>query len=170
MNSVVADSSVLIEFAKRGILPELFKLGYSVTTPDILFNNELLDLGEYGREYLLDLGLDVQRLETTGIAKSASYRSKNPALSIVDSCALALAYDHHKDLLTEDCSMRRAAYREGVFCVGVLEIIQEIRSRSLISNVRYISILKSMLIDPICPVSKPDISQLLNATSILITH
>ena len=158
MNSMVADSSALIEFAKRELLPEMFELGFCVLVPDILFNDELIDLGQYHRGDLLDFGLRIESLDSTGVTISATYRSKNPALSVVDSFALTLAHSRGSDLLTEDRSMRRVAHQEGVYCVDILATVDKIRALNLISDVRYRSTLEGMLEDPRCPVSKPEIT------------
>ena len=158
MNSMVADSSVLIEFAKRELLPEMFELGFCVFVPDILFHDELIDLGQYHRDDLLDFGLRIESLDSTGVTISATYRSINPALSVVDSFALTLARSRGSDLMTEDRLMRRVAHEEGVYCVDILATIDKIRALDLISDARYRSTLEAMLEDPRCPVSKTEIT------------
>ena len=57
---LVSDSSVLIEFAKRELLDKMFDLPFEFAVPDLLFDQELIDLGRYSRQDLLDFGLRVE--------------------------------------------------------------------------------------------------------------
>ncbi len=57
MKVLVSDSSILIEFSKRGLLGRMFQLEFEFAVPDLLFHEELIDLGAHTRSDLLDLGL-----------------------------------------------------------------------------------------------------------------
>ena len=63
MKVLVSDSSVLIEFAKRDLLDKMFDLEFEFAVPDMLFHEELLDLGSFSRQDLLDYGLRVEPLD-----------------------------------------------------------------------------------------------------------
>ena len=63
MQILVSDSSVLIEFSKRDLLDRMFELRFQFAVPDLLFNEELIDLGRYDRQDLVKLGLRVEALE-----------------------------------------------------------------------------------------------------------
>ena len=91
MKVLVSDSSVLIEFSKRELLDTMFGLDFEFAVPDLLFNEELIDLGPYSRRDLLGLGLRVESLDPGGVEAAIAYQSERPALSLVDSFALALA-------------------------------------------------------------------------------
>ena len=65
---LVSDSSVLIEFAKRELLDKMFDLPFEFAVPDLLFDQELIDLGQYSRQDLLDFGLRVEALDSEGVA------------------------------------------------------------------------------------------------------
>ena len=62
MQILVSDSSVLIEFSKRDLLDRMFELRFQFAVPDLLFNEELIDLGSYDRQDLIRLGLRVETL------------------------------------------------------------------------------------------------------------
>lgn len=49
MKVLVSDSSVLIEFSKRGILDRMFALEFQFAVPDLLFHEEFIDLGPHSR-------------------------------------------------------------------------------------------------------------------------
>ncbi len=84
MRVLVSDSSVLIEFAKRELLDRMFQLPFEFAVPDLLFDQELIDLGRYSRQDLLDFGLRVEALNPDGVARAISYQALRPALSLVD--------------------------------------------------------------------------------------
>ena len=53
MKVLVSDSSILIEFSKRELLDRMFQLEFQFAVPDLLFHEELIDLGAYTRQDLL---------------------------------------------------------------------------------------------------------------------
>ena len=53
MKVLVSDSSILIEFSKRELLDRMFQLEFEFAVPDLLFHEELIDLGTYSRHDLL---------------------------------------------------------------------------------------------------------------------
>ena len=91
MKVLVSDSSILIEFSKRGLLGRMFHLAFQFAVPDLLFNEELIDLSAYSRQDLLGFGLMVETLDSVGVEMAIVYQYERPALSLVDSFALALA-------------------------------------------------------------------------------
>ena len=66
MQVLVSDSSVLIEFSKQNLLDRMFELRFQFAVPDLLFNEELIDLGRYHRQDLVSLGLRVEALDPEG--------------------------------------------------------------------------------------------------------
>ena len=80
----------------------MFELKFQFAVPDLLFHEELIDLGPYSRQDLLAFGLSVESLDVEGVELALAYQSARPALSLVDSFALALAGRQGWHLLTED--------------------------------------------------------------------
>ena len=114
MKVLVSDSSILIEFSKRELLDRMFELEFELAVPDLLFHEELIDLGAYSRQDLLGFGLKVESLDAEGVEMAIVYQSERPALSLVDSFALALAAHKGWHLLTEDRTMRSVAESKGI--------------------------------------------------------
>ena len=81
MKVLVSDSSILIEFSKRELLDKMFQLEFEFAVPDLLFHEELIDLGAYSRRDLLGLGLRVESLDAEGVEVAIAYQSERPALS-----------------------------------------------------------------------------------------
>ena len=57
MKVLVSDSSILIEFLKQRLLGRMFQLEFEFAVPDLLFHEELIDLGAHTRSDLLALAL-----------------------------------------------------------------------------------------------------------------
>ena len=157
MKVLVSDSSILIEFAKRELLDKMFDLEFEFAVPDLLFYEELIGLGPYGRQDLLDYGLRVEPLDAEGLQSANAYQAERPALSLVDSFALALADLQEWPLLTEDRTMRNVAESKGIACFGALWILDRMLDAGIISAARTQAVLEAMHDDPRCPVPRPEL-------------
>ena len=115
MKVLVSDSSILIEFSNRELLDKMFHLEFQFAVPDLLFHEELIDLGAYSRQDLLGFGLRVESLDSEGVEMAIVYQPERPALSLVDTFALALADRQGWHLLTEDRTMRSVAQSKGSY-------------------------------------------------------
>ena len=158
MKVLVSDSSILIEFSKRGLLDRMFQLDFEFAVPDLLFHEELIDLGPYSRRDLLGLGLRVESLDVEGVEMAIAYQSERPALSLVDSFALALASHQGWNLLTEDRTMRSVADSQGITHMDALWVIDSMLYAGILSASRVAAVLEAMRDDPRCPVPKPELA------------
>ena len=158
MKVLVSDSSILIEFSKRELLDGMFQLEFEFAVPDLLFHEELIDLGTYSRHDLLGLGLRVESLDAEGVEMAIAYQSDRPALSLVDSFALALASRQGWNLLTEDRTMRGVADSKGIVNMDALWVIDNMIEAGILSARQVMTVLEAMRDDPRCPVPKPDLA------------
>ena len=129
----------------------MFELHFQFAVPDLLFEEELIDLGMYSRQDLLDLGLQVEALDADGVATAMSYQSRRPALSLVDAFALALASLRGWELLTEDRGMRSFAQSEGIPHHDVLWIIDHMSAAGILPAAQVIVALEAMQRRPKMP-------------------
>jgi len=120
MTVIVCDSSVLIDLAKARLLDGAFRLRCEFLVPDVMFADELIRLGEYGREDLLEAGLKVGELDEKWVGRAFDYRAKYLHLTDNDCFALVLAEAREGTLLTGDQKLREAAKAEGVEAHGLL--------------------------------------------------
>ena len=158
MKILVSDSSVLIELSKRELLDRMFELPFQFAVPDLLFEEELIDLGRYTRQDLLDSRLQVEALDSDGVATAMSYQSRCPALSLVDSFALALDNLRGWELPTEDRGMRSFAQSEGIPHHDVLWVIDHMSAARILPAAQVIAALEAMRNDPRCPVPNHELA------------
>ena len=164
MKVLVSDSSVLIEFSKRDLLDRMFELEFRFAVPDLLFHEELIDLGAYSRQDLLGFGLRVESLDSEGVDAAIAYQSKRPALSLVDAFALALAKYQGWQLLTEDRVMRSVARSEGIVHRDSLWIIDSMMTAGILPKAQVVATLKAMRDDPRCPISTRELALRIHRT------
>ena len=156
MKVLVSDSSILIEFSKREILHKMFELEFQFAVPDLLFHEELIDLGSYDRQDLLGFGLRVEALSADGVATVVAYQAERAALSLVDAFALALAGTHGWRILTEDRTMRRFAESKSIAHLDALWVVDRLLDTGALSSFQALAVLQAMLNDPSCPVPEPE--------------
>ena len=158
MKVLVSDSSILIEFSKRELLDKIFQLEFQFAVPDLLFHEELIDLGAYSRQDLLRFGLKVEALDGEGVGRAIAYQSERPALSLVDSFALALAACQGWCLLTEDRAMRNVAESQGIAHRDALWVIDNMLEVGILSGSQVMVVLEAMRDDPRCPAPRPELA------------
>lgn len=144
MKILVSNSSILIEFSKRELLDKMFHLEFQFVVPDLLYHEELMDLSTYTRQDLLDFGLRVESLDADGVQKAIAYQSEWPALSLVDSFALALAAYRGWHLLTEDRTMRKVAQFKSIAHRDALWVIDNMLDAGIMSVAQVAAVLEAM--------------------------
>jgi predicted nucleic acid-binding protein len=154
---LVSDSSVLIEFSKRGLLKEMFRLSFEFVVPDLLFEEELIDLGQYSRDDLVRFGLGVEALDPIGVTTALSYQSRRRRLSLVDCFALALASGRKYPILTGDKSMRTFAEGEDIKVHGVLWLVDHMLAENVVTPQDILVALEAMRDDRRCHVAGPEL-------------
>jgi hypothetical protein len=146
---VVNDSSVLIDLARARVFESVFALPYRFVIPDVMFADELLDLGSYTREDALAMGLRVARLHGDGVKAALGYAQRYVALSSNDAFALALASVNGWMLLAGDGALRRAAAAENVGVHGHLWLVDEMRRHDTLTRTRLVHVLEAWRDDPL---------------------
>lgn len=117
METLVSDTSVLIDLDRGTLVEATFRLPFEFTVPDLLYERELK---EHGGPDFVRLGLRIAELDGDGVSLALGYRRKRRPLSLPDSFALALAKTNAWTLLSGDWELRELAEEEEVRCHGVL--------------------------------------------------
>ena len=140
---VVSDSSVLIDLAKARLFEPAFALPFRFVIPDVMFADELLDLGSYTREDALTMGLHVARLDGDGVSTALGYAQRYAALSSNDAFALALASLNGWMLLAGDGALRRAAGAETVQVHGHLWLVDAMQRHGTVTRTQLLRVLEA---------------------------
>ena len=149
MPVIVSDSSVLIDIARVQLIERALALPYEFVVPDVMFTDELLDLGRYTRDGLLEAGLKIGGLDGDGVLAAFGYAERYRALSSNDAFALALAKTADSVLLTGDRTLRRAAAEENVEVHGHLWLWDEMEQHRTLTRRRLLAVLKIWKDDPL---------------------
>ncbi|MEJ8568853.1 hypothetical protein [Elongatibacter sediminis] len=123
---VISDSSVIIDLAKASLIEAAFALPFDFRIPDVMFEDELLDLGAYDPGDLLNAGLAKNSLDGDGVGLAMQYGETYLSLSTNDQFALALAKIESAILLTGDRRLSNAAKDQEVETFGLLWLIDEL--------------------------------------------
>ena len=156
MKALVADTSVLIDLERGALLEAGFLLPFQLVVPDLLYERELK---EHGGDDLRRRGLMVEELDASGVLRALGYRRKQPALSLPDSFALALAADRGWTLLTGDRALRELANEENVDCHGVLWLLDRMLEASAASASKLCAGLEAISAHPRCRLPKSETSR-----------
>jgi hypothetical protein len=125
----LSDTSVIDDLERGDILESVFELSYEFAVPDLLFEEEL---GPYGGDRLLELGLRVEELDGPAVGRAIQRRREAPALSLPDVFALTLASENDWALLTGDGTLRAVAEAESLECHGVLWVLDQLEAAALL--------------------------------------
>ena len=97
---------------------------------------------------------------------AVAYQSERPALSLVDSFALALASHQGWNLLTEDKTMRSVADSKCIVHMDALWVIDNMLEARILSACQVVTVLEAMRDDPRCPVPKPELAARIRRLSV----
>ena len=148
MRVLVSDASVLIELSKWSLLEAIFALPCEFAVPDILYENELLDLRGLTPEDLVRLGLRVEHLDSDGVSQAMGYQLRRPQLTLHDCFAIALSAINDWALLSSDKRMRQIADEESIEVLGVFRIIDQLEAEGIVPTKTLAEALAGMQEDP----------------------
>ena len=151
---VVSDTSVLIDLERGTLLEAAFRLPFAFAVPDLLYEQEL-KANDGAR--LLELGLRISELDGDGVAAALAYRSREPALSLPDCFALALAVRSEWTLLTGDAALRKLAEELRVDCHGLLWLLDLMLSEQAATHRDLHSGLLAISRHPRCRLPKAEV-------------
>jgi hypothetical protein len=154
MRVVVSDSSVLIDLERGALLQVTFRLSHIFAVPDLLYRREL-EL--YNGPQLREMGLQVHSLSADGVALASGYRLRQRRVSLPDAFALALAKFGGHLLLTGDANLRTLATEEQVECRGLLWLLDQIESATLLPPADLEAALSAIAAHPRCRLPEPDV-------------
>lgn len=133
MAILVADTSVLIDLERSGLVECAFGGEYEFAVPDLLFDRELK--GPFGSA-LLKFGLEVVELDAAETEAAQQIRIKHLAVSVPDAFAYSLAVSRRWPLLAGDGALRRLAADAKLECYGVLWLMDQMLIEKMATTIQ----------------------------------
>lgn len=161
---VISDSSVLMDLAIGRLLEATPKLPFRFEIPDVMFTSELLDLGDYTRDQLVEFGFRIGTLEGDGVIRAFSYfQEYRTLLSERDCFALVLAEERKAILMSGDRRLREISEVKGVEVHGVLWIADLILEHRVLSASALAKRLEKLSRNPRCRLPKKELMKRITA-------
>lgn len=163
MQTLVVDASVLIELARRSLLPAIFHLPCTFAVPDIMYEDELLHLHGTDKQDLKKFGLLVLSVDAEELALAMEYRGRCPSLSLPDCFALTLARQNQWPLVSSDKRMRKAALQDSIRVRGIFWLIDQLHDKAVAPRAVLLQALQQMHDDPRTHLPKDTITKRINS-------
>jgi predicted nucleic acid-binding protein len=139
-----------MDLAKAELIEATLALPFEFVIPDVMLAAELLDLGRYTRDDLLELGFKRGGLEgAEAVNAMAYYRQHRAKLSLNDCFAWRLAEVHQGILMTGDGDLRKLAGRKGVEVHGAHRAIELMATHDICPKRRLVACLAQLDADPL---------------------
>lgn len=146
---VVSDASVILDLAKTRLIESTLALSFDFVIPDVIFDQELLDLGTYSPADLVRLGFTIATLNSNGVAAAFAHYGRNRSrLSLNDCFALAQAEIQDCILMTGDGPLRLVAEKMKIEVHGLLWVASLISEHGTCPKDRLIAALQQLHDDP----------------------
>jgi hypothetical protein len=131
---LVADTSILVDLERGGLLEFAFGYGWTFVVPDLLYEREL---AEQNGPYLKSLGLGVIELTPDEVALAQQVRAERRALSLPDCFALSCALRPGHTLLSGDKALRAEAVARNGTVYGLLWLLDQLEQGGLSKALLY---------------------------------
>lgn len=132
---VISDSSVLMDLAVGRLLEAILTLPYEFVIPDVMLEQELLDLDGYNPTMLCGMGFQSGEL-TDAQAAFDLFAEHRKDVGINDCFALAMAEQTQGILMTGDQRLRRLSRNRGVEVRGTLWVTDELAAHGVVDPAR----------------------------------
>jgi hypothetical protein len=131
---LVADTSILVDLERGGLLESAFGYGWTFVVPDLLYERELAD---QNGAYLKSLGLGVIELTPDEVALAQQVQAERRALSLPDCFALSCALRPSHTLLSGDKALRAEALARNGTVYGLLWLLDQLEQAGLSKALLY---------------------------------
>jgi len=146
---VISDASVILDLAKTRLIESTLALSFDFVIPDVICDQELLDLGTYSAADLVRLGFTIGALDGAGMtAAPGHYTRHRTRLSFNDCVALTHAQTKACILMTGDGPLRLVAERLKIDVHGFLWAASLMAEQETCPRERLIAALQQLHDDP----------------------
>lgn len=151
---LVADTSVLVDLDRAGLLEMAFDVGLTMIVPDMLYEQEL---AEHNGLYLRRLGLGVVALSPHEVQLAQDIKRGRTGLSWPDSFALSCAHRAEHVLVSGDKTLRSEATKRLGTVFGLLWILDHMNESGLIEQKRLHEGLSAIVAHPTCRLPRDEV-------------
>lgn len=148
---------MLIDLERAELLESALRSKLDLVVPDVLFRHEILP---YSGDTWTTWGLGVIELSPIEVQHGQEYLSRDPALSVPDAFALALARVRVWTLVTGDRRLRQMAQTDVVPVHGLLWLLEELASDGVACELLCAGLLR-VLDHPLCRLPRPEAGRLI---------
>lgn len=159
---LVADTSVLIDLERGGLLETAFALDYQMVVPNLLYQRELAH--ENG-QLLCALGLKIIDLTSQEMEFVQALHEDNPVLSLPDCTAMSCARRPDHKLITGDQNLRKKAEKHAIDCGGLLWLLDQMEQSGITTAASLAEGLARITAHPRCRLPKTEVAARLSRWS-----
>lgn len=152
---LVADTSVLVDLDRAGLLEKAFDCGLTLIVPDMLYEQELR---ENNGPYLRKLGLGVVTLTPTEVQLAQDIKRARTGLSWPDSFALSCAHRNEHVLVSGDKTLRSEATKRLGVVYGLLWILDHMEKSGHLDAKSLHEGLSTIYAHPTCRLPRDEVT------------
>jgi hypothetical protein len=151
----VADTSVLVDLERAGLLEMAFGCGLTMIVPDLLYEREL---AEHNGPYLRTLGLGVVALAPHEVQLAQDIKRGRTGLSWPDTFALACAHRPGHVLVSGDKTLRSEATKRLSTVVELLWVLDRMDKSGVVEQNRLHAALSTIVAHPTCRLPRDEVA------------
>lgn len=155
MKVLVADTSVLVDLDRAGLLERAFDCGLTLIVPDMLYEQEL---AKHNGPYLRKLGLGVVALSSHEVQLAQDIKRGRLGLSWPDSFALSCAHRDEHVLVSGDRTLRSEATKRLGIVYGLLWILDHMENFGHIDVQELHAGLSAIVAHPTCRLPRDEVA------------
>ena len=152
---LVADTSVLVDLDRAGLLEKAFDCGLTMIVPDMLYDQEL---EPYNGPYLRKLGLGVVGLTPSEVQLAQEIKRGKTGLSWPDSFALSCAHRAEHILVSGDRNLRNEAMKRLGKVHGLLWILDHMEASGFVDHDTLHVGLSTIVAHPTCRLPRDEVN------------
>lgn len=156
MQILVSDTSVLVDLERGSLIEATCRLPHQFVVPDLLYRRELQ---AYEGPRWTASGLQIAELSEAEVQLAQTVRLEISQLSLPDSFAFALASQRRWTLLAGDGALRNYASARQVKVHGVLWVLDELSSHSVLQGPELFAALQAISTHPRCRLPRAEVEQ-----------
>jgi predicted nucleic acid-binding protein len=138
----ISDTNIWFDLRNAGLLDEIFQLPITLCSTDFVLN----ELNDLPHDRLIAQGLIVDTLDEAAVIELFTLKLEHGNSSLADVSCYYLAQRTGHPLLTGDGKLRKQATKDGIQVYGVLWLLDQLVTQTLVAPARAAEALEAMLL------------------------